>query len=66
MRVRLRLDLRMPALREFVRLMVPKMVSHPIEPLTFLFFTSVASTLGGGQRLGGQLRAQLPERAGRR
>ena len=47
-RVRFRLDLRMPALREFVRLMVPKMISHPIEPLTFLFFTAVASTLVAG------------------
>ena len=28
--------------------MVPKMASHPIEPLTFLYFTSVASTLGAG------------------
>ena len=28
--------------------MVPKMLSHPIEPLTFLFFTSVATTLAAG------------------
>ncbi len=47
-RLRPRLDLRMPALREFIRLMIPKMVSHPIEPLTFLFFTSVATTLAAG------------------
>jgi putative peptidoglycan lipid II flippase len=46
--LRFRLDLQMPAVREFVRLMVPKMLSHPIEPLTFLFFTSVASTLAAG------------------
>ena len=46
--VRLRLDLRMPALREFIRLMIPKMLSHPIEPLTFLFFTAVATTLAAG------------------
>ena len=46
--LRLRLDVRMPAVREFVRLMIPKMVSHPIEPLTFLFFTAVASTLAAG------------------
>jgi putative peptidoglycan lipid II flippase len=46
--LRFRLEWRMPAVREFVRLMVPKMVSHPIEPLTFLFFTSVASTLAAG------------------
>ena len=46
--LRLRLDVRMPAVREFIRLMIPKMVSHPIEPLTFLFFTAVASTLAAG------------------
>ncbi|MGH8732484.1 MAG: lipid II flippase MurJ, partial [Burkholderiales bacterium] len=39
---------RMPAVRDFVRLMLPKMVSHPVEPLTFLFFTSVATTLAAG------------------
>ena len=37
-----------PDVREFVRLMVPKMVSHPVEPMTFLFFTNVASTLADG------------------
>jgi putative peptidoglycan lipid II flippase len=47
-RLRPRLDLRMPALREFLRLMLPKMISHPVEPLTFLFFTSVATTLVAG------------------
>jgi putative peptidoglycan lipid II flippase len=47
-RLRPRMDLRMPALREFIRLMLPKMLSHPIEPLTFLFFTSVATTLAAG------------------
>lgn len=47
-RVRPRLDLRLPALREFLRLMVPKMASHPVEPLTFLFFTNVATTLAAG------------------
>jgi putative peptidoglycan lipid II flippase len=46
--VRPRLDLRMRALREFGWLMLPKMLSHPIEPLTFLFFTSVASSLAAG------------------
>ncbi len=46
--LRPRLDLRTPALREFLRLMIPKMVAHPIEPLTFLFFTSVATTLATG------------------
>jgi putative peptidoglycan lipid II flippase len=38
----------MPAVREFVRLMLPKSISHPVEPLTFLFFTSVATTLAAG------------------
>jgi putative peptidoglycan lipid II flippase len=33
---------------EFIRLMIPKMVSHPIEPLTFLYFTALASTLAPG------------------
>ena len=46
--MRPRLDLHLPALREFLRLMVPKMLSHPIEPLTFLFFTNVATTLAAG------------------
>ena len=39
---------RTAAVREFVRLMLPKMASHPVEPITFLFFTSVASTLVAG------------------
>jgi putative peptidoglycan lipid II flippase len=47
-RIRPRLDFRLPALHEFIRLMIPKMVSHPIEPLTFLFFTAVASGLAEG------------------
>ncbi|HEX5827619.1 MAG TPA: murein biosynthesis integral membrane protein MurJ [Candidatus Limnocylindrales bacterium] len=47
-RIRPRLRLRMPALHEFLRLMVPKMLAHPIEPLTFLFFTNVASALAAG------------------
>ncbi|CAN5500901.1 murein biosynthesis integral membrane protein MurJ [soil metagenome] len=34
--------------REYVRLAIPKAFSQPIEPLTFLFFTSVASTLAAG------------------
>ena len=62
-RLRPRLDLRMPALREFLTLMVPKMASHPVEPLTFLFFTSVATTLAAGSVELGELRPQLPERA---
>ncbi len=38
----------MPAVREFVRLMLPRMVSHPVESTTFLFFTRVASGLAAG------------------
>jgi putative peptidoglycan lipid II flippase len=34
--------------REYVRLSIPKAISQPIEPLTFLYFTSVASTLAAG------------------
>lgn len=37
-----------PDVREFVRLALPKMVSHPVEPATFLFFTNVASGLAAG------------------
>ena len=47
-RIRPRLRLRMPAVREFLLLMVPKMLAHPIEPITFLFFTNVASGLAAG------------------
>lgn len=36
------------SLREFARLMAPKMVSHPVEPMTFLFFTNIASGLAAG------------------
>ena len=34
--------------REYVRLSLPKAISQPIEPLTFLYFTSVASTFAAG------------------
>lgn len=46
--VRPRIALRTRGVAEFIRLMLPKMVSHPIEPLTFLYFTAVATTLGAG------------------
>jgi putative peptidoglycan lipid II flippase len=36
---------RTPAFREFIRLMLPRMISHPIEPLTFTFFTALAATI---------------------
>ncbi len=47
-RPRPRFSLRGKGIGEFARLMVPKMVSQPIEPLTFLFFTALASTLEPG------------------
>jgi putative peptidoglycan lipid II flippase len=37
-----------PPFREFVRLMLPRMVSHPIEPLVVTIFTRIASDLGAG------------------
>jgi putative peptidoglycan lipid II flippase len=33
---------------DYVRLSIPKSLSQPIEPLTFAYFTSVASTLAAG------------------
>jgi putative peptidoglycan lipid II flippase len=39
---------RSASVREFVRLMLPKMVSHPVEQLSILFFTGVASGLAAG------------------
>jgi putative peptidoglycan lipid II flippase len=47
-RIGLEWEGRTPAIREFIRLMLPKMVSHPVEPVTFLFFTAVASSLAAG------------------
>ena len=40
--------IRTPAFREFVRLMLPRMVSHPIEPAIFTFFTALATTIAVG------------------
>ncbi len=45
---RYRLAISTAEFREFVRLALPKTISQPIEPLTFLFFTSVASGLAAG------------------
>ncbi|MEX1343494.1 MAG: lipid II flippase MurJ, partial [Candidatus Limnocylindrales bacterium] len=39
------LGLRSNGFREYVRLSIPKALAAPVEPLTFLFFTSIASTL---------------------
>lgn len=47
-RIRPRLQVRTGAIAEFFRLMIPKTASSPIEPITFLYFTSVASTLAAG------------------
>ncbi len=47
-RIRPRLALRTAAIREFFRLMIPKTASSPLEPITFLFFTSVGSGLVAG------------------
>jgi putative peptidoglycan lipid II flippase len=43
-----RLDIRMPAFREFVRLMIPRMASAPVDPLTVAVFTRVATGVGVG------------------
>ena len=47
-RYRPTLDLKAPGLKAYVRLALPKSLAQPIEPLTFLFFTSVASTFVAG------------------
>jgi putative peptidoglycan lipid II flippase len=47
-RVRARLAVGTAEVREFFRLAVPKAVSGPVEPITFLYFTNVASTLVAG------------------
>jgi putative peptidoglycan lipid II flippase len=41
--IRPRLSVRTAAVREFVVLMLPRMAGAPVEPLTFQFFTNVAS-----------------------
>jgi putative peptidoglycan lipid II flippase len=47
-RYRPALNVRAAGFREYVRLAIPKALAQPIEPLTFLYFTSVASTLAAG------------------
>ncbi len=47
-RYRPSLALRADGFRQYLRLAVPKAIAQPIEPLTFLFFTSVASTFAAG------------------
>jgi putative peptidoglycan lipid II flippase len=47
-RVRPAFDVRSAAFREFIRLMVPRMASHPIELLMLTWFTILATQLGPG------------------
>ncbi len=47
-RIGARLKVRTRAVREFVRLMIPKMASQPIDPLTFLYFNALASSMVAG------------------
>jgi putative peptidoglycan lipid II flippase len=47
-RIRPRLALRTEPIREFLRLMIPRMAGAPIDPLTFQFFTAVASGFAAG------------------
>jgi putative peptidoglycan lipid II flippase len=47
-RIRPAFAIRTPAFREFVRLMVPRMASHPVELLMLTWFTVLATDLGPG------------------
>lgn len=47
-RIRPRLAVRTAAFREFALLMVPRMISQPIDPLTLTFFTNLAASIGVG------------------
>ena len=47
-RIRPRLAIHTAAFAEFIRLMVPRMFSVAIEPLTLIYFTGVAAGLGAG------------------
>jgi len=46
--LRPRFEVRTRAFREFVLLMLPRTASQPIEPVTFLAFTALATTIGAG------------------
>lgn len=48
LRIGVEWELRTASIREFVRLMLPKMVSQPVEPTVFLVFTNIASGLAAG------------------
>ena len=47
-RVRPEFATRTPAFREFVRLMLPRMASHPVELLMLTWFTVLATQIGAG------------------
>ena len=47
-RPRPRLQVRTPAIREFFRLLLPKVGSGPLDTVTFIFFSNVASRLAEG------------------
>jgi putative peptidoglycan lipid II flippase len=47
-RIRPRLAFRTPDFREFIRLMLPRMVSYPIDPIVVSFMTVLAVGLGAG------------------
>ncbi|MDP3963367.1 MAG: murein biosynthesis integral membrane protein MurJ [bacterium] len=46
--IRPALDFSLPEFRPFLRLMLPKMFSHPVELATFWGFTAIASTMSAG------------------
>jgi putative peptidoglycan lipid II flippase len=47
-RYRPALAVRTPEFREYIRLAIPRVIAQPIEAVTFLFFTSVASGMAAG------------------
>jgi putative peptidoglycan lipid II flippase len=47
-RIRPAFAVRTPAFREFLRLMAPRMISFPIDPITVTYFTVLATGLGVG------------------
>lgn len=47
-RIRPRLHIRTRAFREFVRLMLPRMLSYPIDPITLTYFGVLALSFGAG------------------
>jgi hypothetical protein len=53
-----------PAFREFFRLMLPRMASVPIDPLTVTYFTAVAAGLGAGSVTSLSFSMDYPDRAG--